>query len=257
MIQRLAIILPLLVSAAGAFATPACTATSGAHTTALVELYTSEGCSSCPPADAWLSKAGRARRSADEFVPLALHVPYWDYLGWRDAYAQQAFSARQSRLVGANGHRTSYTPQIFVSGIDARRYGAEEEIRRIDAQPAAARITLRTALARPDTLAIDAEATMATDSTRAAALYLAVTEDGLVSSVAAGENRGATLRQDYVVRRLLGPLALRDGRLAEHVTVPVDSAWRLDRLGVAAFVEDAAGGRVLQAVSTASCRPGG
>ena len=162
---------------------------------------------------------------------------------------------RQSRLVGANGHRTSYTPQIFVSGVDVPGWGgsAEAEIRRIGAQPATARLTLRATLAQAGVLAIDVEAT-ARQSTPA--LYLALTEDGLVSAVAAGENRGATLRHDYVVRRLLGPLPLSGGKLAEHVTVPLDPAWRLDRLGAAAFVEDTASGRVLQALSTSPCSLG-
>jgi len=259
MIRQLAIAWSLLAATSTGVAAPVCTATTGTHTTALVELYTSEGCSSCPPAEAWLSRMGGARHRADEFVLLALHVPYWDYLGWRDTYAQPAFATRQSRLVALGGRHTSYTPQIFVSGRDVRSWsgGAEAEIRRLDAQPAAARITLRAALVRPNALAIDAEAAAsARDSTRELALFVATTENGLVSSVAAGENRGATLHHDYVVRRLLGPLALNNGKLTKHLTVPLDPAWRLDQLGIAAFVEDAANGRVLQAVSTASCRLG-
>src|SRR5262245_46497383 len=72
-----------------------CKATSGRNTTALVELYTSEGCDSCPPADRWLSSLAQAPQKV---VPIALHVDYWDYIGWKDPYAQQRFSARQRKL---------------------------------------------------------------------------------------------------------------------------------------------------------------
>jgi hypothetical protein len=253
MLRHFAIILSALAATAGN-AAPACTASSGPHTTALVELYTSEGCSSCPPADDWLSRTGRARRSGSEFVPLALHVPYWDDLGWRDVFAQPAFAARQSRLVAANGHHTSYTPQIFVAGVDVPAWhagDAEAEIRRIEAQPAAAHITLRTT-ASADSLTIDAEAATL-DPSRATAFHIAITESGLISTVAAGENRGATLRHDYVLRRLLSALPLKAGRLAERVAIPLDPAWRFDRLDIAAFVDDDATGRVLQAVHIAPC----
>lgn len=92
---------------ATAFAT--CDARSGPKTAALVELYTSEGCSSCPPADRQLSRLRQALDPAAEFVPLALHVGYWDYIGWKDPYAQAAFGARQSWLVHANRQKTVYT----------------------------------------------------------------------------------------------------------------------------------------------------
>src|SRR4029077_17045378 len=98
----------------------ACDARSGPKTAALVELYTSEGCSSCPPADRQLSRLRQALDSAAEVVPLALHVGYWDYIGWKDAYAQEAFGERQSWLVHANQQTTVYTPQFFVGGAELR-----------------------------------------------------------------------------------------------------------------------------------------
>src|SRR5512134_3813918 len=75
-----------------------CKADSPATTTALVELYTSEGCDSCPPADRWLSSLGPRGYAPDRVVPIALHVDYWDYLGWKDPYARQAHSARQRKM---------------------------------------------------------------------------------------------------------------------------------------------------------------
>ncbi len=80
----------------------------------VVELYTSQGCSSCPPADEIL--AGLARR--DDVIALALHVDYWDYIGWKDEFASPAFSKRQKAYAKAAGHRTVYTPQMIVGGRD-------------------------------------------------------------------------------------------------------------------------------------------
>src|ERR1700690_674896 len=113
--------------AASLFALPttgftACDVRSGPKTAALIELYTSEGCSSCPPADRQLSRLRQALDSAAEVVPLALHVGYWDYIGWKDPYAQAAFEERQGWLVRAKRQPTIYTPQFFVSGTELRSW---------------------------------------------------------------------------------------------------------------------------------------
>ncbi len=112
----------------------ACDARSGQKTAALIELYTSEGCSSCPPADQQLSRLRQALDPAAEAVPLALHVDYWDYIGWKDPYAQAAFGERQNWLVQANQHKTIYTPQFFVGGTEVRswRGGLREQVRQVE-----------------------------------------------------------------------------------------------------------------------------
>ena len=80
----------------------------------VIELYTSQGCSSCPPADRLLGElAGR-----DDVIPLALHVDYWDYIGWKDIYGKSAYTQRQKGYARAAGHRTIYTPQMIVGGAD-------------------------------------------------------------------------------------------------------------------------------------------
>ena len=105
-----------------------CSAKSGAGTAALVELYTSEGCDSCPPADAWLRKLPAA--GAGSVVPLSFHVDYWDYIGWKDPFANPAFGARQRELAAVNRARIVYTPQVMLgarrsrSRLPARRPGA-------------------------------------------------------------------------------------------------------------------------------------
>src|SRR5205814_10525300 len=108
----------------------ACLARSGTQTTVLVELYTSEGCSSCPPADRWLAGIGE-RYSRRQVVPLALHVDYWDYIGWKDPYARREFSQRQRRLSQLQRLALVYTPQVLLQGADFRQWGSVEFDRRV------------------------------------------------------------------------------------------------------------------------------
>src|SRR5471032_2832661 len=93
-----------------------CTAKSPEKTIALVELYTSEGCDSCPPADRWLSSLGPRGFAPDKVVPIALHVDYWDYIGWKDPYARQLHSARQRRMAQLARAAMVYTPQVLLQG---------------------------------------------------------------------------------------------------------------------------------------------
>lgn len=101
-----------LVVAQPAFAEGSCAARTGSATQPLVELYTSEGCSSCPPADRWLSQS--LTQGADRVNWLAFHVDYWDSIGWPDRFASPAYSRRQEARVAATGARAVYTPQVIV-----------------------------------------------------------------------------------------------------------------------------------------------
>ena len=100
-----------------------CVTRSGPATAALVELYTSEGCSSCPPADRWLSQLKPAAEKGT-VVPVAFHVTYWDYIGWRDAFADERHTARQRARAGASGARYVYTPQVVLGGRDFRGWSS-------------------------------------------------------------------------------------------------------------------------------------
>src|SRR5678815_1066718 len=94
-----------------------CAAKSAEKTVALVELYTSEGCDSCPPADRWLSSLGPKGFAPDRVVPIALHVDYWDYIGWKDPYARQAHSARQRKMARLARAAMVYTPQVSYTHL--------------------------------------------------------------------------------------------------------------------------------------------
>jgi hypothetical protein len=239
-----------------------CNAKSGPQTAALVELYTSEGCDSCPPADRWLSglkdkdvKSGRA-------VPLAMHVDYWDYIGWHDPYAQAQFSARQHELSAINKDHTIYTPQILVAGKDFRpgwfSVGGEsfdEAVARVNLRTAGADIGLSLTGDSAKELRFEANAKLrnAADM-RDTALYVAIIESNLTSAVAAGENKGKTLKHDFVVRDWEGPFAFNaDGSLMLNRAVTLQSGWKPQDLGVTAFVQNRSTGRVLQALQLASC----
>jgi hypothetical protein len=232
----------------------ACDVTSGPKTTALVELYTSEGCSSCPPADKRLSQFPSHDYGFGKVVPISLHVDYWDGLGWKEPFAQPQFSERQSWLVHANGHKTVFTPHFFVSGTEVRdwRSNLGDELKRVTSEAARASIRIHAESTDSGTLSVEASAT-APGSAGSLVLFVALTEDHLTSSVSAGENRGVTLSHDHVVRKWIGPIALNNGRVDFTQVVTLRADWNRARLGVAGFVQDPRTGRVLQAVGAASC----
>jgi hypothetical protein len=231
-----------------------CTAQSGPSTAALVELYTSEGCSSCPPADNQLNRLTAEIGQNASVVPLALHVTYWDGLGWQDMLAQSLFDARQTALTAADHGRFVYTPEFFVNGAELRAWSSAlpDVIRQINARPAPVSITL-TSISAPDgALTLDVSLT-ARDPRLDGVLYLAVTENGIESYVPRGENRGATLSHDDVVRVWLGPIALAHGAAQVRQTVQLSPAWNRQHMHAVAFVQDGTDGAVLQAVATGAC----
>jgi hypothetical protein len=234
-----------------------CSAQSRPHTAALVELYTSEGCDSCPPADRWLRTLGARGFAPDRVVPLSLHVNYWDYIGWKDPYAQQRFADRQRRLAQVLRARVVYTPQVLVQGQDFRRWYAadfDQAVARINARPARASIQLGLESGRRDTLLASVKAELLDPAQEAdAALYLASYENKLVSSVAAGENRGRRLEHDYVVFEWVGPIAFSSGRLAERRVLPLLPNAVPAHSGVAAFVQKRRTAEVLQALMLPAC----
>jgi hypothetical protein len=227
---------------------------SGPKTTALAELYTSEGCSSCPPADKRLSQFPSRDYGLEQVVPISLHVDYWDDLGWKEPFAQPQFSERQSWLVHANGHKTVFTPHFFVSGTEVRDWGANlgEELKRVNAQPARASVQVHSEVTGPGAFTIVGSAT-APASSDPLALFVAVTEDKLSSNVSAGENRGVTLSHDHVVRQWIGPIALNTGRADVRQAITPRANWNPDNLGIVGFVQDMKTGHVLQAVGASQC----
>ena len=235
-----------------------CKTVSPPTTTALVELYTSEGCDSCPPADRWLSSLAARGYAPERVVPMALHVDYWDYIGWKDPYAQQRFSDRQRKLAQVMRARIVYTPQVMLQGRDFRDWGSggafDEAVARINARPPGASIALALGGGQRDSLAVEVRADLLDRGQEAdAGLYLATYENKLVSRVSAGENRGRTLGHDYVVFEWLGPIPFTGGRIDERRALPLLPGATPAHSGVAAFVQNRRTAEVLQALLLPSC----
>lgn len=195
-----------------------------------LELYTSEGCSSCPPADRWL-----AQLPADEArLLLAFHVDYWDDLGWKDRYSDARYSARQHSVAARSGSRTVYTPEVVVEGREYRgwRNGLPAPTA-TPAPPMVAEIELDQQL-RLRLRALERYP-------KAISGFAAITEDGVESEVRAGENRGVRLRHAAVVRayehdRVQAP------ELALTLELPQD--LDLARARVIVWLEDESGATV-------------
>lgn len=234
-----------------------CEVESGLGTAALVELYTSEGCSSCPPADRELSRLHGKAGAEAVVVPLALHVSYWDQIGWKDVFAQKIFDIRQRQLVTKSNGAFVYTPQFFVNGRELRNWRGSlpSAIRQINDKPAQANIKLKWTKKQGNVVLLEAEAATR-DSLAHSALYLAISESRLVSKVLRGENSGATLMHDATVRAWFGPIDLSNGRARWRQEVSVPNDWNVAQLHAVAFVQGGEDGAVLQAVSSARCNQG-
>ena len=233
------VVVGLMAMAQQAVAADACMAKSGSRATPVVELYTSEGCSSCPPADRWLSTL-----AADPaVVALAFHVDYWDRLGWKDRFSSASFTERQAQEQATDGARFSYTPQVVINGRDARDWPSPAALD--DGRPTA---PIEIALARQGDH-VAATVVAGARAPKRLAAFWAVTEQGHVSNVKAGENQGSTLHHDFVVRDYR-PVAAWSSSDATR-TLGFDLTGNADPAhprGVNLIVVDADTGRPLQAL---------
>jgi hypothetical protein len=231
-----------------------CTAASGNQRVALLELYTSEGCDSCPPADRWVGELPARNFRGDRVVPLAFHVDYWNQLGWIDPFSQASFSVRQRQQSNRRGLNFVVTPQLLLNGQDFRRGAGFDDfaakIKTIGASRPSAdiRLTLRSSASALLT-AVEVQVTDAS-LRQGAHAYLALYEMNLATAVPAGENKGKTLRHHFVVRTLVGPLQFDgNGNLNRAHRFELDPQWKSGDLHLAAFVQNSRNGDVLQALS--------
>jgi hypothetical protein len=185
-------------------------------------------------------------------------VDYWDYIGWKDPYAQKRFTARQRKLAQLTRNAIVYTPQVLLQGQDFRRWGTpafDEALAAVNARPARARISLTLHGSARGALDVEASAELLDASQKgAAALYLAAYQGKLASKVNAGENRGRILEHDFVVFEWLGPHEFgANARLRDRFSVPLPPKAVPGHLGVAAFVQNRTTAEVLQALMLPAC----
>src|SRR5829696_21616 len=225
----------------------------------VVELFTSEGCSSCPPADALLARLDQTQPVAGaEIIPLALHVDYWNHLGWADPFSARQFSERQGEYAAAFGSEQVYTPQMVVDGVREFNGGnsslAREAIGKAAREPKGEVLLARAPSPSEGSVRISAQINNFPKPTggESVNVLLAVTESNLATDVARGENSGRKLAHVGVVRSLktLGGLPEAPGASFKAETeVAVEKGWRRENLRAVVFAQERGTRRVLAAGS--------
>lgn len=211
---------------------------SGKQKNTLIELYTSQGCSSCPPAEHWLGELQKHSDLWERLIPVAFHVDYWDYLGWKDELAAPAFSKRQRQYAREKGLSTVYTPGFIVNGKEWRRWFGLRKI------PESDEVTGQlTAIISGST--ITASYSPASSSARTLHLNIAIIGIGITADIKRGENRGKVLPQDFSV------LAFKQVKSSNRhwgTTLPHVRTEDSERLGIAVWVSRSDRLEPLQAV---------
>jgi hypothetical protein len=198
--SRLRFNIPLLVINIAIMPTspmPAATFESGETQTTLVELFTSEGCSSCPPAEKWLTGLKSNQELWKRIVPVAFHVDYWDHLGWRDRFAKPEFTSRQQHYAAAWGGDSVYTPGFVVNAKEWKDWFGGNLIPKSSSKVGVFRVSLGA------DGKLSANFIPQTMHPRGLALNVALLGNDLESDVKRGENSGRKLRHDFVVLDLI------------------------------------------------------
>jgi hypothetical protein len=222
----------------------------GARAPVIVELFSSEGCSSCPPADVYLATLDRTQ-PIDGVTVIALeeNVDYWDRLGWRDPFGNPAFSERQQEYARVLTDHHVFTPEIVFDGHLVMPGGDEDGARaqmQQSAREPKARVTLRRDGSR---VSVDVADVPAAGSDDAPEVWLAITESGLATDVKAGENSGRRLVHAPVVRRLRSLGRVSGAPFHVDTTFDADPAWNARALRVVAFVQLARSKRIVGAAA--------
>lgn len=215
-----------------------------ARTPIVVELFTSEGCSDCPPADGVLEKLIAQPLGGVEVIGLGEHVDYWDHQGWKDPFSDHAFTGRQSAYAAAGGLTDIYTPQVIVDGVDEAvgndRGAVVAAIRRAASRPKRSIALAWSSGTSGVSIAMDPSPETANST-----VFLAITEDALRTSVKRGENAGRTLDHTAVARRLIQVGKTdKEGKFMSVVPVSIDQAWKREHTRVIVFVQSDATRRI-------------
>ena len=215
----------------------------------VVELFTSEGCSSCPPADALLGHLRQDLAGKNiQVIPLGLHVDYWDFQGWKDRFSSAEFTQRQQQYARQMRLDGPYTPQMVVDGtielVGSDASQAERAISKSAGDPALAEVMLSAKTS--DQLTIEVKGSLPANGAR---VMLAITEDNLSTKVSGGENGGHELHHAAVVRDLRQLGATKDGAFLREVPLKLKKDWKPGDLRVVVLVQDGDAGKILGAAS--------
>lgn len=218
------------------------TVTSQPYQVPVVELYTSEGCNSCPPADQFLAELSRTPQDKLDALSLAFHVDYWNYLGWEDEFSSAQYTNRQRKLGRLNRQTTIYTPEFFVNGKETR--GTKTIIDRIrQANVNAAEVSLEMQI-QPVTAGYRVVLRNKGTTNKPLEVHLVIFEDKLVNNIPRGENAGKVLKHERVVRYFSKPLPLSTDIQS---TIASSDDWKSQNLGFAAIALTK-GGEFIQSV---------
>jgi len=203
--------------------------------TNLIELYSSEGCYSCPPADAWLRKLKTDARLWKQYVPVAFHVNYWDYIGWKDSFASAEFTQRQHNYASNNGSRSVYTPEFFINGREWRGFFKKKMLPTADYKISG--------LLQVNIENNQAVVTFkpANNTTQSYDINIAILGFDLVNEITDGENEGKTLQHDFVALALKKKPLTRTNSNSFHITTSLPNYLQNHmntntQLGLAAWI---------------------
>lgn len=221
-----------------------CSTLFAANTPVLVELFTSEGCSSCPSADSLLMQLDKAQPIPGvEVIALEEHVDYWNYLGWSDPFSSAAFSGRQRDYAKVLPGENVYTPQMVINGsvefVGSNSGRARAEIERAARQPQA-KVQLTPAKGQ-DNISFSLRVEDLPARTNQVDVLLAITESNLATNVRSGENGGRRLAHSGVVRTLVNAGKIdpkKDGTFSAEAQVPLAKSWKRENLRAVLFVQD-------------------
>jgi hypothetical protein len=218
---------------------------------ALVELFTSDGCDSCPPANKWLSSV--VQSGSQSLIPVSMHVTYWNNLGWTDPASHAYFDQKQDHYARLGLARFSYTPAVFLSGSEWSGWRSNDlqNVKTINKQPAKIDISLKAERIDATLVRVQVELKPAEASSDAnlsfAKQFVYLYEDALIDQPSAGELKGATLRHDHVVRKW-------DERQIEgwpnrtSIEFNVPQSLKNKKLGLVAFVQSQDGREIFQVI---------
>ncbi|HEY7402508.1 MAG TPA: DUF1223 domain-containing protein [Candidatus Angelobacter sp.] len=214
----------------------------------VVELFTSEGCSSCPPADELLGHLRQDLAAKNvQVIPLGFHVDYWNSLGWKDRFSSAGYSQRQELYAHSLRVDGPYTPQMIVDGevefVGSSARQAQRAIAEAASQPPAAEVKISAAGA--DQFTVNVKAPAADTGT----VLFAITEDNLSTEVGSGENNGHTLHHAAVVREFRQLGQLHNGGFSADVPIKLQSEWKRADLRAIVFVQEGTSGKIQGAAS--------